>query len=504
MNQEEHYLEHELRELLSTNETVFGFLEAAGLDGIWYWDLLAPEHRWMSPRFWEVLGYQPESKKHLASEWQEILVAEDADLALESLCGYIADSEGHYDQVIRFQHQNGSTIWIRCRGVIIRDAEGTPIRMLGTHSDISEYKRAVLEASTAIATLAKANVALRDSRETIEAWPSAMFVWQITDSGELLLSIINAHANRLFASDIATVGQPIAKVAPDIASSSIPEIVCGVDQYGVAKETEFRCGQGQGERWYLLRAFKVRDRLVATSFLDVTQQRRAERELLQSNEDLEQFAYVASHDLQEPLRAVMNFTQLLADRHGDALNEEGTKYLGHAFDGARRMHALINDLLGLFRIGATKESFRDVDLELLVQSVITRLEQSKTLREAQIHCEHLPVVLGDVGLLSQVFENLLTNAIKFNDHKHADVTITSRLVDERIEISVRDNGIGIAPRHSKRVFEMFQRLHKRSQYPGTGIGLAIVAKVIRHHGGNVWAESAVGTGSTFRFTLPIP
>ena len=227
--------------------------------------------------------------------------------------------------------------------------------------------------------------------------------------------------------------------------------------------------------------------------------------LARSNEELERFAYVASHDLQEPLRMVASFTQLLSKRYSGRLDETADRYIHYAVDGAKRMQQLIADLLAYSRVNTKELDLRQTDCEAVVLEAMRNLQVAIKESSAAIDWDPLPVLWADPGQLTQLFQNLLANGIKFRRQDESP-RIHVSAVDSGAEwmISVQDNGIGIDPRHAERVFQMFQRLHTRAEYPGTGIGLAVCKKVIERHGGKLWVESEPGAGSTFRFTIPKP
>lgn len=225
-------------------------------------------------------------------------------------------------------------------------------------------------------------------------------------------------------------------------------------------------------------------------------------EMDRTNRDLEQFAYVASHDLQEPLRKVASFCQLLQKRYGGQLDDRADEYISYAVDGARRMQHLINDLLQFSRVGLSPESITYVDCNQVVDSAIASMKAFISETGARIDRGDLPTVLGDRGLLTLVFENLITNALKFRSDKPPVITIGAKETGHQWELTVQDNGIGIEPQHADRIFAIFQRLHARSEYPGTGIGLALVKRIVESHGGRVWLDSPGPGGTTFRLTLP--
>jgi signal transduction histidine kinase len=246
---------------------------------------------------------------------------------------------------------------------------------------------------------------------------------------------------------------------------------------------------------------KMRARIVA----ELAALQTAEAELRRSNQELEQFAYVASHDLQEPLRKVASFCQLLQQRYGGELDARADQYIGFAVDGAQRMQDLINDLLAFSRVGRMEQPHTDVDTAKLVERA--QADLSRTIEEtgAEVVVEgELPVVQGDASLLRLVFQNLIGNAIKFRSEAAPRVEISVEREETCWRFRIADNGIGIDPEYAERIFVIFQRLHPRSQYEGTGIGLAMCRKIVEYHGGRMWLDTgtAEGTGSTFYFTLP--
>lgn len=241
----------------------------------------------------------------------------------------------------------------------------------------------------------------------------------------------------------------------------------------------------------------------------VTERRRAEetlarqaQDLARSNAELEQFAYAAAHDLQEPLRMVASFTQLLAKRYKGRLDADADEFVAYAVDGATRMQGMIQGLLDYSRLGAREGEFAPADCELILAQ--TRAALMMTIDELGATLTHdpLPTVVADASRLGQVFQNLIGNALRFRGVEPPRVHVRAERGTGEWRFTVRDNGIGIAPPDFDRIFQVFRRLHGRAEYPGTGIGLAICKKVVEGHGGRIWVESEPGQGTTFSFTIP--
>ncbi|RPJ66184.1 MAG: PAS domain S-box protein [Acidobacteria bacterium] len=231
--------------------------------------------------------------------------------------------------------------------------------------------------------------------------------------------------------------------------------------------------------------------------------RQATEELTRSNKELELFAYVASHDLQEPLRMIGSYVQLLARRYSGKLDEDADEFIGFAVDGASRMQRIINDLLAYSRVGTKGRPFLPTDLEQVWLQATANLQVTIEERAAVLTHDPLPTVSGDEPQFIQLFQNLLGNAVKFCPAPTTpEVHLSCREEDGRWVFSLRDNGIGIDPQYFERIFQIFQRLHDRTQFPGTGIGLALCRKIVERHGGGIRVESEPGRGATFIFTIP--
>ena len=251
------------------------------------------------------------------------------------------------------------------------------------------------------------------------------------------------------------------------------------------------------------------DGLAIATVRDITERKRAEEalqrrtaELTRSNIDLEQFAYVASHDLQEPLRAVSGCVQILQRRYEDALDARAKELIKHTVEGATRMQTLIHELLTYSRVSRRGKPFESTSCEQVLGDVLTILQPVIQQSGAVVTHMPLPTVMADAGQLGQLFQHLLSNAMMFHHETPPAIHLGVERQEKEWVFAVQDNGIGIAPEYFERIFVIFQRLHTRTEYPGTGMGLAICKKIVERHGGRIWVTSAPGEGSTFYFSLP--
>ena len=245
----------------------------------------------------------------------------------------------------------------------------------------------------------------------------------------------------------------------------------------------------------------VRD-ITARKLMERTLYERTES-LERSNKELEQFAYVASHDLQEPLRMIASYTQLLAKRYKGKLDSDADEFISYAVDGANRMQMLINDLLDYSRVGTRGKEFAMTGFDAILGKTLRDLSKRVEESGAKVTIDPMPSLIVDSGQIGQLFQNLISNAIKFRGDTPPQIHISSAKNENKWIFSVSDNGIGIAPEYSTRIFEIFQRLHTKEEYSGSGIGLAICKKIVERHGGKIWIESEPAKGTTFYFTIPV-
>jgi len=378
--------------------------------------------------------------------------------------------------------------------VAVRDQgpdAGRALIAAGKTTDFDELRAAIADMQRYIQALrAQSATEARDSSQTLVAIQIAAAVIIILAGSALLLLL-----DRLVSRPVVELAEQVREVAAgqydrQISSRGSPELtvlardVDGMRRKIAAELAEVREARSQIE-W-------VNDQL-----------KQQTEELTRSNRDLEQFAYVASHDLQEPLRKVASFCQLLQRRYAGQLDERADQYIAFAVDGAQRMQRLINDLLAFSRIGRITAGFTEVDLGRVLADVSSQLE-SRAGEDAEISWSDLPTVEGEEPLITTLFVNLIGNSLKFRRPEVPPVVrISARREEGEWVITVRDNGIGIEAEFADKVFVIFQRLHARDAYEGTGIGLAIVKKIVEYHGGRIWLDLDVEEGTSINFTLPV-
>lgn len=351
-------------------------------------------------------------------------------------------------------------------------------------------------------------------RLIIDAAPNGMLM--INRGGEIVL--VNSQIEKLFQYERdELIGQSIEILVPEASRAKHPasredffrepkarSMGSGRDLFGLRKdgsqipvEIGLNPLTSQGETF------------VVASVVDITERKRAEAllqekllELERSNEDLQQFAYVCSHDLQEPLRVISNYTQLLARRYAEALDEDAKEFIEFTVDATKRMQELINDLLLYSRVQTKGQEFKETDCSIVVEMAIANLKIAIEESSGRVICGPLPTIKADSSQLLQLFQNLISNAIKFRSKDPPEISISAKDTGSSWTITVQDNGQGFDMKYASRIFIIFQRLHRKEKYPGSGIGLAVCKKIVERHGGRISVESEPDKGSAFQFTLP--
>jgi PAS domain S-box-containing protein len=395
---------------------------------------------------------------------------------------------------------DGQRRWVRTNRIALRDSEGLVIGVLGSHDDITTQKRA--------------EETLRKLSRAVEQSPTSIV---ITDR-EARIEYVNAKFTELTG---YTPEEVLGQNPRVLNSGETPRetfrqmwttILTGLEWRG-----EFHNRKKNGELYWeaaIISPLKNSAGAI-THFVavkeDINARKQAEQklasvlgELERSNRDLEQFAYIASHDLQEPLRLVSSFVQLLGQRYRGRLDANADQFIGFAVDGAQRMQTLIQDLLAYSRVGRETRPFVPVDCGAIMTQVVQTLSLAIREQQAVVTYDPLPTVPGDPIQLGQLFQNLVANALKFHRDEPPRVHVGAVLTEDKKswQFAVRDNGIGIDAAFYERIFVIFQRLHGRSKYPGSGIGLSICKKIVELHGGRIWVDSVKDRGTIFYFTLP--
>ncbi len=469
--------------------------------------LLDLQGNWLdvNGQFCRIVGYSRDEL--LVRAFRDITVAEDIAIDTGLLAQLLAGKIPSYQREKRYIRKDGTPIWVELAVSLARNAQDEPEYLITQIVDINSLKLA--------------HDALRERELTLEAILGALPVG-------VRMASANGHI-----------------VSANLASL---EIWCGVGgemvHEGVYRAWDAATGTAlEGDDWPLQRTFATgkgveaqlldilcfddtpktvlcsvlpiiddQSRMIGaieviqdmTRWLKLEQQLLVRtRELENRNKELEQFAYVASHDLQEPLRKVSSFVQLFAKRYAEQVDETGQSYLNFAVDGARRMQLLIDDLLHYSRVSRGGSEPVPVDLERVYKALAQDFSQVLAETGGELLCGPLPVVLGEPTQMRALMQNLIGNALKYHQPGRAPrVEVTAETNEQGVAtIHVRDNGIGIESRFFERIFVIFQRLHNRAEYPGSGIGLAICKRIAENHGGRLWLESVPGEGTTFHFTI---
>ncbi|MFP8951737.1 PAS domain S-box protein [Natrialbaceae archaeon A-arb3/5] len=432
--------------------------------------------------------------------WVERYVPPEDQPRVQETIDEAVRTKSSFELEHRVVREDGTVAWIVSRATPLLDEDGEITRWLGAADDVTER--------------VERERYLEDSKERLEAAAEAGAVgtweWHIPDD----VMVTSASFAKKFGidPDAATEGVPLEQFLSAIHDDDRERIerkIEDVIESGAEYEEEYRVWDGDGElRWVVARGHVEYDDdgnpvTFPGALADITERKQFEQKLEQSNKRLEQFAYAASHDLQEPLRMVTSYLQLIEHRYADELDEDGAEFIEFAVDGADRMRDMIEGLLEYSRVETRGDPFEPIDLDAVLADVRQDLQMRIEESDAAITAESLPHVEGDPGQLRQVFQNLLSNAIEYSGDDPPQVDISAVRNGSNAVVSVTDEGIGIDPDDRERVFEIFQSLHAKDDHSGTGIGLALCKRIIERHGGDIWVESEPGKGATFSFTLPV-
>ncbi len=478
--------------------------------GMWDWDILTNEVT-VSPELMLQIGEDPEQPWVTLNDWETRLHPDDRDAAVQRTQDYIAGRTQEYESSFRLRHSDGSYLWILSRGKLFRKEDGQPRRFIGVHIDVTELRR-VQEA------LAESEARFRGIfNQTFQ------FIGLLKPDGTCL----DANRTSLQGAGVSpedVIGQKFWDTVWWSHSAELQQRLQQAVKKAAAGEFDrFEATHPAPDGSFVFVDFSLKpvtDDQGEVVYLipegrDVTELKQYQNELKarsddleRSNKELQQFAYVASHDLQEPLRTVVGFCRLLEMEYQNAFDETGRMYLDTIVDGGKRMQQLISDLLDYSRAGRGN-SFEPVDLMDVMEQVKALLYSQIAESQAVVTFGDLPTIVGDVGQIVRLFQNLVGNAIKYRGDRTPIVKIWSERLDSEWKLFVSDNGIGIDEDFSDQVFIIFKRLHTREEYPGTGIGLAICRRIVERHGGQIrWIRSHPKQadpdhGSTFEITLPV-
>lgn len=481
------------------------YIEASG-DAFWDWHI-QDDYEYISPRFWEMLGYDPAEKKHHPSEWHKLIFEEDFKRVEAAFKEHVfSTGDESFDMEVRFRHRDGSTVYMISRGAVVEwDVNGKPVRMIGTHTDVTRQKKIEEELQKVTffqQLITDKNPDLifvkdKDFR-LVEANPAFMALYPEEMHDKVIgYTTLEAYSeedrDEFLAED--------RKAFKTGYSETYESIVFPNKEIKKLHTQKIRFEGKEGEPYILCIARDVTEREKLLGELQ-----RHTQELEASNKALDDFAYIASHDMKEPLRGIHNHIFFMKEDYEDSLPEEAVKSLDRVIQLSKRMEKLINDLLYYSQLGRTELAYREIPIKEIAEDVVFTLDEK--LQSCVKISEDLPTMHCDVTRVTELFRNLITNGLKYNDLPERERVVEVRAItrddlqEDEYGFAISDNGIGIAPKHHENVFRIFRRLHAKDQYGGgSGSGLSFVKKIVEQHRGRIWIESDEGKGTTFYFTL---
>ncbi|MEA5616961.1 GAF domain-containing protein [Cronbergia sp. UHCC 0137] len=528
-------------------------------DVLWDWDLVTNQVCW-NPSVETLFGYTIEQIQPDIVWWRERIHPEERQRIAADMRTVIDSGKQFWSNEYRFLRRDGTYIYIFDRGYVVHNQKGKPVRMIGAMMDMSDRKRSQAELQRQnLRSQLFANITLK-IRQSLQI--DEILQTSVTEVQKLLQAdrvlILQLHKNGLFEA----VKEAVVPGLPIILGQNITHAYFGENditkyhQGEISSITNIEQAQIKPDYIKFLQRFGVKAHLVVPIFIKnqiwglliahqclhprqwtnweigllrqladqisialaqsliLEQETHQRQELIRSNEELQQFAFIASHDLQEPLRKIQTFSDRLQLTCGDALNEQGRDYLARMHNATQRMQTLIEDLLTLSRVTTKAQPFIMVNLAQITQEVLSDLEVRIQHTQGHIEVGVLPIIKADPLQMRQLFQNLIGNALKFHRPNEPPIvkiysqflnnpSDNSAVTEEVCQIIVEDNGIGFSEKYLDRIFNVFQRLHSRSEYEGTGIGLAICRKITERHQGSITAQSYPGKGSKFIIKLPI-
>ena len=517
-------IQKKIEESLRISEERLRLAQTRGEVGVWDWNVVTNDLHF-TPELEQLYGLSPGTIKTY-NDWRELTHPDDIEYVEAERDNQIAQHKP-FDLEFRIFHNSGDMKWLSTRGGATYDENGQVKRVLGINTDITNRKKAEEILQTTLLRFYKILSSMSASVLLVTADNKVEFVNQefcdyfyLGEEPDHFIGSTSVEMTSIIKSAYRHPEEALLRIN-DIVNDYKPihgEEVLMRDNKSCLRDFVplFIDGKPYGRLWLHLDITgrkKTEEKLHESNIKlinEVNDHQKTElrlkdlvSELKRSNKELEQFAYVSSHDLQEPLRMVALFTQLLERRYKGKLDEDADDYINFIVEGAKRMKLLIDDLLSYSRLNSSNTEFSPISMEKVLDNVLANLQLILKENNAEININgSLPTITGDESQMIHVFQNLVSNGIKFNDKDSPKVNISVKKDENGWIFSVSDNGIGIAPEYQKQIFEIFKRLHDRDEYPGTGIGLAICQKIIERHGGNIWVESSQGNGSIFYFCIP--
>ncbi|MCF8346701.1 MAG: PAS domain-containing protein [Bacteroidales bacterium] len=547
-------MKNELYELIRNDESIFDFIQDSSLDGLWYWDLENPENEWMNAKFWTVLGYDPGEMPHKSDAWQEIINQDDLKLALDNFNKHCENPDHPYDQLVRYAHKDGSTVWIRCRGLAIRDNNGKPIRMLGAHQDVSDLKnseQALIQANEKVRrSEARLGGAIFSSMTEMVVLHALVF----NDDGQPVnYRIIDCNKAFTKITGIARKSA-VGRLSNELYGTDEPPYLSEFSAVALTGEPyQYETYFQPMDKHFSISVTRTEKNQFATVTTDITEHKRAKvllqdqneeiaayneeitaqnEEITSQNEELRQanlellaakekanesdrfksiFLANMSHEIRTPMNGILGFAELL--KKPGLKSAEQQKFIGIIEQSGKRMLNIINDIIDITKIeaGLMNLSMHETNINELIKDICNFFKPEAESRQIKLSYKNaLPakeaIIKTDRDKVYAILTNLVKNAIKYTEEGAIELGYALKLDAQpgMLELYVKDTGIGIPEERQKAIFERFIRadITDASVAEGSGLGLAITKAYVEILGGNIWVESEGGKGSTFYFTLP--
>lgn len=503
---DDNYLKKEFNQRLQSDATLFDFLQSGSLDGVWYWDIEHPENEWMSPRFWELFGYDPATKKHLASEWQEMIHPDDLQVALDNFRKHCADPAHPYDQIVRYSHRDGSTVWVRCRGIAIRDRNGKPIRMLGAHNDLTQVMRLKLELTQTLDSLKtrehEVRTILENSPDTIARYDR---------------DCRRVYVNAAFAALVdGGVDELLGKKPSEVPGGENAEIYESKmrEVFATGNNAQFELKWTDKEGKEMCSHIRITPEHDANGNVvtvlgigrDISEMNEYRNELKRKDAEKTRFLAAAGHDMRQPVAAANLLVEALKYTSPSQHQSELIERLGKSTQILSNMLELLLDI-SRFDAGLIKPQTAPLKLDEManwLEQNFASVAQDKKLRlRLSFPDDKSLAIRTDIGLLHSVLINLVSNAIKFTEH--GGILVSARLRGDKVLLQVWDTGIGIAEADISHVFDEYYQVGnpQRSREAGLGLGLSICRRALSVLGSKLTCRSRLGRGSVFQFSLPL-